>query len=175
MTLPKIDFQEHVFNQHVNNAGDKAKQTMEIFAEQALKEIEKIEKETGGIMGIFHNKPNHSTLLYCLLVYCFKTEKPTNEKLIGFNKIEKQNQIKQLISDFEHFLECNSINNKIDNILSDKIFDKFLIIKRLLLQLFIILDNMEDVYNISNKHTSNMDEIFNVSHQALIDFYSNPF
>lgn len=57
-----------VFNNHVNNADKRARDLMRRACPDLLKEVETIEREEGGIMGIFSRQITTATELYADLV-----------------------------------------------------------------------------------------------------------
>lgn len=64
-----------VFNNHINNADERAREVMKAFYSNDLKELVKIEKKGKGIMIIFQEEPSLSTFLYTGLVTAFVNEK----------------------------------------------------------------------------------------------------
>jgi hypothetical protein len=63
-----------VFNGHINDADVRARTFMRVVCPAFLKEVEKIEKEENGIMGLFKNKPTVATATYIMLVNAFVLE-----------------------------------------------------------------------------------------------------
>jgi hypothetical protein len=63
-----------VFNCHVNDADKRARETLAISYPTFLEEVEKIEEEENGIMGIFHREPTQATMAYTILVTAFVCE-----------------------------------------------------------------------------------------------------
>lgn len=58
-----------VFNNHINNAGNRAKAVMEEFFPTYYSEIAKADAK--GIMSIFGEEPSKATLIYVALVTAF--------------------------------------------------------------------------------------------------------
>lgn len=67
----KMDLHTAVFNQHVNDAGNRTKAHMKEFYPRQLERVEKLEIEYNSIMGIFEVKPEIATIVYCTLVAYF--------------------------------------------------------------------------------------------------------
>ena len=63
-----------VFNGHVNDADVRARTFMGVVCPSFLKEVEKIEKDENGIMGLFNHKPTAATATYIMLVNAFVME-----------------------------------------------------------------------------------------------------
>lgn len=63
-----------VFNGHVNKADARARLFMKVVCPPFLEEVEKIEKEEGGIMGLFNCDPTPATATYIMLVNAFVLE-----------------------------------------------------------------------------------------------------
>lgn len=60
-----------VFNGHSNDADARTRLFMSVVCPSFLKEVEKIEKEEKGIMGLFNHKPTAATATYIMLVNAF--------------------------------------------------------------------------------------------------------
>lgn len=63
-----------VFNQHCNDAGDRAMAILDEFYPSWGKEVRDIEKKGNGIMAIFDEKPIPATAAYTMLVTAFVNE-----------------------------------------------------------------------------------------------------
>ena len=63
-----------VFNGHSNDADSRARTLMEVVCPKWLKEVEQLEAEKNGIMGIFDNEPTPAVTAYVMLVNAFVLE-----------------------------------------------------------------------------------------------------
>lgn len=68
----RLNPQFAVFNQHLNDAADRALALLDEFAPSIAEDIRKIDKK--GIMSIFDKPPNESTAAYVWLVTAFVNE-----------------------------------------------------------------------------------------------------
>jgi len=69
-----MDVYFSVFNGHKNNADKRARELMSRECPDALAEVEKIEREEGGIMAIFHCAPCFATATYAGAVFAYVNE-----------------------------------------------------------------------------------------------------
>lgn len=74
-----------VFNGHINDADKRARALMAAVAPEWLTRLEKVESETGGIMGIFNRNAELATTFYAALVTGYVNEEraapePVKEK-----------------------------------------------------------------------------------------------
>ncbi len=60
-----------VFNGHANRADERARALLAMFDPAALAEVERIERDGGGIMAIFDRPPTRATKLYAETVQGF--------------------------------------------------------------------------------------------------------
>jgi class 3 adenylate cyclase len=69
-----------VFNQHINDAGERARAVMAKASPKWLARVDAISLEGDGIMAIFDQKPNAATRRYVSLVTQFVNERIERER-----------------------------------------------------------------------------------------------
>ena len=74
MSTEILDGYLSVFNNHVNNADQKARAVMRQLCPAFLEQVEDIEKEGNGIMAIFQQSPSAATAYYVAMVQYFVNE-----------------------------------------------------------------------------------------------------